>query len=56
MRRLFTDLLEKSEETANLKDSKTELQEQVQSEGKNLPRYSVVQVIGPDHNKTYEIK
>ena len=55
VRRLFTDLLEKSE-TANLKDSKTELQEQVQSEGKNLPRYSVVRVIGPDHNKTYEIK
>ena len=55
VRRLFTDLLEKSE-TANLKDSKTELQEQVQSEGNNLPRYSVVRVIGPDHNKTYEIK
>ena len=55
VRHLFTDLIEKSE-TANLKDSKTELQEQVQSEGKKLPRYSVVRVIGPDHNKTYEIK
>ena len=55
VRRLFADRLEKAE-FANLKDSKTELQEQVQSEGENLPRYSVVRAIGPDHNKTYEIK
>ena len=55
VRRLFAKRLERTE-FANLKDSKTELQEQVQSEGENLPRYSVVRVIGPDHNKTYEIK
>ena len=55
VRRLFADRLEKAE-FANLKDSKTELQEQVQSEGEKLPRYSVVRAIGPDHNKTYEIK
>ena len=55
VKRIFADRLEKAE-FANLKDSKTELQEQVQSEGENLPRYSVVRVIGPDHNKTYEIK
>ena len=55
VRRIFADRLEKAT-FANLKDSKTELQEQVQSEGENLPRYSVVRVIGPDHNKTYEIK
>jgi ribonuclease-3 len=55
VRRLFADRLQKFE-SANLKDSKTKLQEQVQSVGKNLPRYSVVRVMGPDHNKTYEIK
>ncbi len=55
VRRLFVDRLEKAE-FANLKDSKTELQEQVQSVGEKLPRYSVIRVIGPDHNRTYEIK
>ena len=55
VRRLFAKRLERTE-LANLKDSKTELQEHVQSEGEDLPRYSVVRVTGPDHNKTYEIK
>tara|TARA_A100001011_G_scaffold382480_1_gene452282 strand:+ start:69 stop:767 length:699 start_codon:yes stop_codon:yes gene_type:complete len=55
VRRLFANRVEEAE-FANLKDSKTELQELVQSRGENLPRYSVVRAIGPDHNKTYEIK
>jgi ribonuclease-3 len=55
VRRVFADRLEKAE-FANLKDSKTELQEQVQSQGENLPIYSVVRAIGPDHHKIYEIK
>lgn len=39
-----------------LKDSKSSLQEFVQSQGLSAPRYEVVEESGPDHNKKFVIE
>jgi len=39
-----------------LRDYKSELQERVQQEGGKLPRYRVVDIQGPDHDKWYKIE
>lgn len=51
---ILTDL----EERANspLKDSKSQLQELVQSKGLQAPKYKVVEETGPDHSKKFVIE
>lgn len=39
-----------------LKDPKSRLQEAVQAEGKNAPRYKVVKEEGPDHDKIFTVE
>lgn len=41
--------------TLPLKDSKSQLQEYVQSLGLSAPNYKIISQIGPDHNKKFEI-
>lgn len=41
--------------TDHLKDSKSSLQEKVQSQGFTSPVYRTVNETGPDHNKTFEV-
>ena len=43
------------EQTVELTDYKTSLQELVQAEFQNLPEYKVVREYGPDHDKKFEI-
>lgn len=42
--------------TNQLKDSKSLLQEKVQSMGFTSPTYKVIKEEGPDHNKTFEVE
>jgi len=37
-------------------DPKSMLQEWVQSQGLNAPRYTTIQASGPEHNKTFEVE
>ena len=39
-----------------LKDPKSRLQEAIQAEGKPIPKYKVVNITGPDHDRKFEIK
>ena len=38
-----------------IKDYKSNLQESIQSQGKETPTYSTIEAIGPDHNKTFTV-
>lgn len=40
---------------APLKDAKSTLQELVQAEGKETPKYKIIQEDGPDHSKTFQV-
>lgn len=51
---LLTDLEKVA--TEPLKDPKSRLQEYVQSQGYNAPKYKVVEESGPDHNKKFVIE
>lgn len=39
----------------NIKDAKTELQEQLQSKKKSLPQYQLVNIIGKEHDQIFHI-
>lgn len=39
-----------------LKDAKSRLQEFVQAEGFDAPKYEVIKAVGPDHNKVFTIE
>jgi ribonuclease-3 len=51
---LLTDVAKKSSQ--ELKDSKSQLQELVQSKGLPAPKYQVVEESGPDHDKKFMIE
>lgn len=50
---LLKDLDQKVQ--APLKDAKSTFQEQVQAEGKETPKYKILQEDGPDHSKTFQV-
>ena len=55
---IYNNLLKDLEKRAKLplKDSKSLLQEYVQSQGLPTPKYKVISEIGPDHNKAFVIE
>lgn len=52
----FKSLIEAAPEFAGGQDFKSRLQEAVQSTYKEVPRYAVVEEIGPDHDKTFRVE
>jgi ribonuclease III len=52
---LFKETLEKNLFNENIIDYKSMLQEFVQEQGEATPQYEVINEIGPDHDKTFEI-
>ena len=38
-----------------IKDAKSKLQEQVQAQGKNAPRYEIIERVGPDHAPLFTV-
>jgi len=54
--RFIVDFLIKEEEIQEMKDFKSDLQEYTQSLYKSLPKYEVVEKIGPDHRKKFRVK
>ena len=53
--RLFEAQLQGIDESANLRDPKTQLQEYLQAHKKNLPRYQVEQTSGQSHNQFFTV-
>jgi ribonuclease III len=51
---LLSDLESKLKEP--LKDAKSRLQEMVQAKGLSAPKYKVINIIGPDHDRNFEIE
>ncbi len=54
--RFIVDFLIKEEEIQEMKDFKSDLQEYTQSLYKSLPKYEVVEKIGPDHRRKFKVK
>lgn len=52
---LFETRLQSPDLKENLKDSKTLLQEFVQARGMSLPKYTLVQVLGEEHDQSFEV-
>ncbi|MGQ8365074.1 ribonuclease III [Glaciecola sp. 1036] len=52
---LFKQRVEKLDPSAQIKDSKTQLQEFLQSRKIALPEYKVIEVSGMDHAQTFEV-
>jgi len=50
---VYQHLTDSSHDNVGFSDFKSLLQEQLQSEGRPLPAYTVVEEIGPDHAKTF---
>lgn len=55
VRRLLGERLADPQPEAQRKDSKTQLQEHLQSIGKPLPRYEVIDVSGDQHEQTFRV-
>lgn len=53
--RLFAPLLQSLPDAETLKDPKTRLQERLQSQGRPLPRYEVLQETGPAHRRRFVV-
>ena len=53
--RLFEAQLQDIDESANLRDPKTQLQEYLQAHKKNLPRYQVEQTSGKSHDQVFTV-
>ena len=52
---LFSDLLNEARSEDSLKDFKTQLQELLQKEGYDLPKYELLQTKGKDHNAVFYV-
>jgi len=52
----YRDYLQKIPDSQALKDPKTQLQELLQGQQKDLPNYEVVQTVGKDHEQTFTVK
>jgi len=52
---VYRHLTDAVEEDADFSDFKSQLQERLQSNGRGLPVYSVVDESGPDHQKTFRV-
>lgn len=52
---LFSSQIEKSLALKTIIDYKSLLQERIQDKGTQVPRYTVLNEIGPDHDKTFEV-
>ncbi len=52
---LYQDLLQEAEENSNLKDPKTQLQEYLQEQKRDLPSYQVVKTTGKSHNQVFTV-
>jgi ribonuclease-3 len=44
-----------NENSQFIKDAKSKLQEQVQAQGKNAPRYEIIERVGPDHAPLFTV-
>jgi ribonuclease-3 len=55
VRRLLGDRLAEPRPEIRRKDSKTQLQEHLQSLGKPLPRYEVISISGEQHEQTFRV-
>lgn len=55
IRRIALELFEQVGTEGFYKDYKTLLQEKAQTVFKTVPKYKLVQEIGPDHDKTFEV-
>jgi ribonuclease-3 len=53
---LFRELIDAAPEFIGGQDFKSRLQEAVQSIYKEVPRYTVVEETGPDHDKTFRVE
>lgn len=54
--RLYHALLENLPDAASLKDAKTRLQEVLQSDGRPLPQYEVLDASGPAHRRRFHVR
>ena len=52
---LFSDLLNEVKSEESLKDFKTQLQEMLQKNGYDLPKYELIQTKGKDHNAIFYV-
>ena len=55
-RTVYQHLEDAIEEDVEFSDFKSQLQERLQSQGRKLPVYRVVQEVGPDHDKTFRVE
>jgi len=53
---LFSDAVSQVGNRLAVEDFKSQLQEHVQGKFKLVPRYRVVKEVGPDHDKTFEVR
>lgn len=51
----FTPLIDSISEARPVFDYKSRIQEMVQNQGLQVPDYRIINELGPDHNKTFEI-
>ena len=56
VRRLFASLIEEGAQESIYRDYKTALQEIAQNRFKEVPRYTLVDQCGPDHDKVFEMQ
>ena len=54
--KLFNEELKQAMERGLPVDYKSKLQEIVQAKGKGVPRYRLVEAVGPDHNKRFTVE
>ncbi len=52
---VYQHLTDAMEENVRFSDFKSLLQERLQSDGRTLPVYAVVEELGPDHDKTFRV-
>ena len=53
---VYQHLTDSIQDNVGFSDFKSVLQEQLQSQGRSLPAYTVVEEIGPDHAKTFHVE
>jgi ribonuclease-3 len=55
IQRLFAARIERLDPDVVLKDAKTRLQEWLQSQGRSLPGYEIIEQSGPQHQQTFRV-
>jgi ribonuclease-3 len=54
--KLYEELLDQTNPAASLKDFKTQLQENLQKRGSNLPQYDLIKTSGKDHDAIFIVR